>query len=68
MDEHTHQNNHKVLIAMGLVTIAALAVVGVCSYTARSVTQNNIANTEYMSPPGDIQAPRAFMLQLSYKM
>jgi iron complex outermembrane receptor protein len=29
---------------------------------------NNIANAEYMTRPGDIQAPRAFMLQLSYKM
>jgi outer membrane receptor protein involved in Fe transport len=28
---------------------------------------NNIANTEYMTRPGDIQAPRSFMLQLSYK-
>lgn len=29
---------------------------------------NNIANTEYMTRPGDIQAPRSFILQLSYKM
>ncbi|MNU45712.1 Colicin I receptor precursor [compost metagenome] len=29
---------------------------------------NNIANTEYMTRPGDVQAPRNFMLQLSYKM
>ena len=29
---------------------------------------NNIANTEYMSRPGDIQAPRSFIVQLSYKL
>jgi outer membrane receptor protein involved in Fe transport len=29
---------------------------------------NNIANTEYMTRPGDIQAPRSFMVQLSYKL
>nr|WP_294859157.1 TonB-dependent receptor [uncultured Fluviicola sp.] len=29
---------------------------------------NNIANAEYMTRPGDVQAPRTFMLQLSYKM
>jgi outer membrane receptor protein involved in Fe transport len=29
---------------------------------------NNIANAEYMTRPGDMQAPRTFMLQLSYKM
>jgi iron complex outermembrane receptor protein len=28
---------------------------------------NNVANTEYMTRPGDIQAPRAFLVQLSYK-
>ncbi|MNE51157.1 hypothetical protein D3C80_1457710 [compost metagenome] len=33
-----------------------------------AVIVNNIANTEYMTRPGDIQAPRSFMLQLSYKM
>lgn len=29
---------------------------------------NNIANAEYMTRPGDIQPPRSFMLQLSYKL
>ncbi|WP_343634943.1 TonB-dependent receptor [Fluviicola sp.] len=29
---------------------------------------NNIANAEYMTRPGDIQASRSFMLQLSYKL
>jgi outer membrane receptor protein involved in Fe transport len=29
---------------------------------------NNIANAEYMTRPGDVQPPRTFMLQLSYKM
>jgi outer membrane receptor for ferric coprogen and ferric-rhodotorulic acid len=29
---------------------------------------NNIANAEYMTRPGDIQAPRNFMVQLSYKL
>ena len=29
---------------------------------------NNIANTEYMTRPGDIQAPRSFIVQLSYKL
>lgn len=28
---------------------------------------NNVANAEYMTRPGDIQAPRTFMVQLSYK-
>lgn len=28
---------------------------------------NNVANSEYMTRPGDIQAPRTFMFQLSYK-
>lgn len=29
---------------------------------------NNVANTEYMTRPGDIQAPRSFMVQLGYKL
>ncbi|MDR0802257.1 TonB-dependent receptor domain-containing protein [Fluviicola sp.] len=29
---------------------------------------NNLANAEYMTRPGDVQAPRSFMLQLSYKI
>lgn len=28
---------------------------------------NNVANVEYMTRPGDIQAPRCFMLQASYQ-
>ncbi len=29
---------------------------------------NNVANTEYMGRPGDIQAPRTFILQLQYRL
>ena len=29
---------------------------------------NNIANTEYMGRPGDIQAPRSFIFQFQYKL
>lgn len=28
---------------------------------------NNVANTEYMTRPGDMQAPRCFIVQLSYQ-
>lgn len=29
---------------------------------------NNVANTEYMTRPGDMQAPRCFIVQLSFKL
>lgn len=29
---------------------------------------NNLLNTEYMTRPGDIQAPRTFMVQMQFKM
>lgn len=29
---------------------------------------NNVANVEYVTRPGDVQAPRTFLIQASYKL
>jgi outer membrane receptor protein involved in Fe transport len=32
-----------------------------------NIIANNVLNTEYVSRPGDIQAPRNFIVQLQYQ-
>jgi iron complex outermembrane receptor protein len=52
------------------VTVVFDARIGYCYREKYKIAfiVNNIANAEYMTRPGDIQAPRTFMLQLSYKL
>lgn len=52
------------------VTIVFDARIGYCYKEKYKIVfiVNNIANTEYMTRPGDVQAPRSFMVQLSYKL
>ena len=33
-----------------------------------AIIVNNVANTEYMTRPGDVQPPRCFIVQFSYRM
>jgi len=52
------------------VTVVFDARIGYCYKEKYKIAfiVNNIANAEYMTRPGDVQAPRSFMLQLSYKL